>query len=332
MVLAVLIVIAGLTLVGYWKMFIKAGYKGWAALVPFYNTAVMLEMTGKPLWWMLLFLIPGVNLVCSIILLHRLAMSFGKGWGFTLGLLFLPFIFFPILGLGSSQYRNDWPPAPPMSEPAKWTFIAVGAFLLMETFSLSLSATGNTGGTLTILADGNGGSSGYATDGRFVYYNDMLVSGADALSFRLAGDYALDDYAVYYGGMVVQGADARTFHALNGGVEYGADDSQAYYYGDVIPGADPATFYALDQYYAKDAGAAYFSGSAIAGADVSTFSVPLEAQDSEYALDATHVYFDGAVVSGADPATFETGFGRTGNASYDAKDARHLYMSGEIVR
>ena len=51
-------------------------------------------------------LIPFVNLIIAIILLIDLAKSFGKGVGFGIGLLLLPFIFFPILGFGSAQYQG----------------------------------------------------------------------------------------------------------------------------------------------------------------------------------------------------------------------------------
>jgi hypothetical protein len=44
--------------------------------------------------------------VVYIILLHQLSLSFGKDSGFTLGLIFLGFIFYPILGFGDSKYEG----------------------------------------------------------------------------------------------------------------------------------------------------------------------------------------------------------------------------------
>jgi len=64
----------------------------------------MLEIIGKPWWWLLLMLIPVVNLVFSIWAVNLLSKSYGHGVGFTLGLIFLSFIFIPILGLGESKY------------------------------------------------------------------------------------------------------------------------------------------------------------------------------------------------------------------------------------
>ncbi len=87
-----------------WKIFEKAGKPGWAVLIPIYNTIVLLEIVGKPWWWILLFLIPGVNLIFSIWMLNLLSKSFGKGVGFTIGLLFLSIVFLPILGFGEAEY------------------------------------------------------------------------------------------------------------------------------------------------------------------------------------------------------------------------------------
>ena len=73
-----------LMIAGMWKVFEKAGKPGWAAIIPIYNLIVLLEITGKPIWWIVLFLIPIVNLVIMIIVSMQLAVCFGKskGWGF----------------------------------------------------------------------------------------------------------------------------------------------------------------------------------------------------------------------------------------------------------
>ncbi len=87
-----------------WKVFTKAGQPGWASIVPIYNFVVMLQIAGKPIWWILLYLIPVVNIVISIIVLNSISKNFGHGVGFTLGLIFLGFIFIPILAWGESRY------------------------------------------------------------------------------------------------------------------------------------------------------------------------------------------------------------------------------------
>ena len=90
-----------------WKIFTKAGQPGWAAIVPIYNAVVLLQISGKPVWWLVLFLIPLVNFVFAILLLIALAEAFGKGPGFAAGLLLLGIVFFPILAFGSSEYRGQ---------------------------------------------------------------------------------------------------------------------------------------------------------------------------------------------------------------------------------
>ena len=87
-----------------WTIYTKAGKPGWASIIPIYNVVVLHQMVGKPVWWILLYLIPLVNIVIGIIVTHALSTSFGKGTGFTVGLIFLGFIFYPILAWGDAQY------------------------------------------------------------------------------------------------------------------------------------------------------------------------------------------------------------------------------------
>lgn len=93
-----------LMIASIWKVFAKAGKPGWASIIPIYNLIVMLEIAGRPLWWIILMLVPIVNLVIAIMLYIDIAKAFGKGAGFAIGMILLPFIFWPILGFGSAQY------------------------------------------------------------------------------------------------------------------------------------------------------------------------------------------------------------------------------------
>ena len=94
-----------LMIAGMWKVFIKAGKPGWGAIIPIYNLIILLQIVGRPLWWIILFLIPIVNLVALILVGMDLAVCFGrsKAWGFVL-LALLPFIGYPILGFGEASY------------------------------------------------------------------------------------------------------------------------------------------------------------------------------------------------------------------------------------
>jgi hypothetical protein len=95
-----------LMIASMWKVFTKAGKPGWAAIIPIYNLIVILDIAGKPLWWIILFLVPLVNIVVAFMTYVSLAERFGKGAGFGIGLMLLGFIFFPILGFGSAQYMG----------------------------------------------------------------------------------------------------------------------------------------------------------------------------------------------------------------------------------
>jgi hypothetical protein len=93
-------------LAGYWKVFEKAGEPGWGAIVPIYNLYIMLKIAGKPAWWLILMLIPFVNLVVAIMVNLEIAKRFGKSDGFGIGLALLSIIFYPILGFGDAVYQG----------------------------------------------------------------------------------------------------------------------------------------------------------------------------------------------------------------------------------
>lgn len=92
------------TLVSLWGIFEKAGEPGWACIVPFYNSWVWCKVAGMPGWVFIGFFIPYVGAVFSIVVTVLTGKCFGKGVGFILGLIFLPFIFLPILAFGNSEY------------------------------------------------------------------------------------------------------------------------------------------------------------------------------------------------------------------------------------
>ena len=91
-------------IISFWRIFTKAGKPGWAALIPIYNLVVWMEIIGKPVWWVLLFFIPCVNFIFIIWSVNLLSKSFGQSEGFTIGLLLLGIIFYPILAFGNYQY------------------------------------------------------------------------------------------------------------------------------------------------------------------------------------------------------------------------------------
>lgn len=113
------IVIAVLLIVSCWLIFRKAGQPGWAAIIPFYNVFVFVRVAQKGWGWALALIlspivlvipilgwiaVPIFWLVALIILDHGISTSFGKGGGFTVGLVLLSFIFFPILAFGDATW------------------------------------------------------------------------------------------------------------------------------------------------------------------------------------------------------------------------------------
>jgi hypothetical protein len=96
-----------LTIVGMWITFRKAGRHGWAAIIPIYNLYTLIKITGRSGWWLLLFIIPLVNIVVYLVIMLDIAAAFGKGTLFGIfGLWLFPFVGFPILGWGQSRFEG----------------------------------------------------------------------------------------------------------------------------------------------------------------------------------------------------------------------------------
>lgn len=94
-----------LTAVGVWATFVKAGQRGWTSVIPLVNLLVLLKIVGKRPLWAALFFVPVVNILFTSFVTIRVAQHFGKGIGFGLGLVFFPYVFYPILGFGSARYQ-----------------------------------------------------------------------------------------------------------------------------------------------------------------------------------------------------------------------------------
>jgi len=133
------------TVIGLWKMYVKAGKPGWAAIIPIYNWWVWVEMIGRPRWWFWVYLaavllawIPLVGFVLAIVIFViylmgclDMAKCFGRGTGTGIGLWLVPFVFAPILGFGDAQYvgpatatAGGYGGAAPPPPPAAGTYAA----------------------------------------------------------------------------------------------------------------------------------------------------------------------------------------------------------------
>lgn len=90
-------------IVSMWKLFSKAGEPGWASMIPFYNIIVALKISGKPWWWLFLIWFPLFPILAAI----GLAKNFGKSGGFAVGIIFLSFVFLPILAFGDARFQGQ---------------------------------------------------------------------------------------------------------------------------------------------------------------------------------------------------------------------------------
>lgn len=98
------LIVGILMIIAMWKVFSKAGKPGWAAIIPIYNYIVWCQIVGRPVWWFLLLFLcfPIFYIILSI----DMAKSFGQGVGFAIGMILLPFIFWPMLAFGSATYQG----------------------------------------------------------------------------------------------------------------------------------------------------------------------------------------------------------------------------------
>jgi hypothetical protein len=93
-----------LTRAAIWRVYEKAGVPGWASLIPLYNSLVMLRIVRRPAWWLLLMVVPGLNLIFGTLVWIDLLAAFGQpAW--HVALVFLaPFIYLPYLGFSRFVY------------------------------------------------------------------------------------------------------------------------------------------------------------------------------------------------------------------------------------
>ena len=105
--IAIMLFIVVFMIVSMWKIYEKAGQPGWASIVPIYNIIIYIKIIKKPMWWIIMFLIPVLNYVFLIWSVNLLSKRFGKDVGFTIGLLLLGFVFYPILAFGDAKYEDD---------------------------------------------------------------------------------------------------------------------------------------------------------------------------------------------------------------------------------
>ena len=124
MTLLISAAISALMLVSMWKVFKKCGKPGWASLIPIYNTYIMCEIAGKEWWYLLLFLVPFANIYAMFVIYDGIAKKLGKSTGFTIGLMLLPVIFWPILAFSKNDVVEIKMASTSVEEPVAQTYSA----------------------------------------------------------------------------------------------------------------------------------------------------------------------------------------------------------------
>ena len=110
----IMTIVLVLQIIGMWKVFTKAGEKGWKAIIPFYNIAILYKISGMSPYLVFVYLgllIPIVNFfvagvigVMSLYQVINLSKGFNKSTGFTVAIILVPFIAYLMLGFGNSKY------------------------------------------------------------------------------------------------------------------------------------------------------------------------------------------------------------------------------------
>ena len=105
---AVVTVIAIISVVGFFVglcgIFQKAGYKGWQALIPFYNFWIWLKIISRPWWWMIFICIPFITVFMAYMMIWKTIRLFGKTNYISLVFgTFFNFIYFPYLAFSAKE-------------------------------------------------------------------------------------------------------------------------------------------------------------------------------------------------------------------------------------
>jgi len=137
----IILIIIVATIAGLWKIFEKAGEKGWKALIPIYNYYIWLKIVKRPRWWLFIFLIPGVGFMMLMVVSAITGVAFQKKklWEMLLSGIFF-FVYLPYFGFSKNNFQvpvADKTPKARASAGHEWTeaiVFAVIAATIIRTF------------------------------------------------------------------------------------------------------------------------------------------------------------------------------------------------------
>ncbi len=108
------IVVLVIVTISQWKIFKKAGYEGWEAVIPIYNLVILFKVAGLSPWSIILLIVPFINIYILFKLYIELAHKFGKSTGFGVATVFASVICLPMLAfdenctyLGTNNMYNQ---------------------------------------------------------------------------------------------------------------------------------------------------------------------------------------------------------------------------------
>ena len=101
------LILSLISIISYWKLFVKAGKPGWASIIPIYNTVVMIKIAKLPIWYIILFLVPVANIFALFKINIEMAKKFGKSTAFGVGMTLISIIFVPMLAFSDNVYEDN---------------------------------------------------------------------------------------------------------------------------------------------------------------------------------------------------------------------------------
>ncbi len=345
-VFLVFLYVLGVMLVATAMVYVKAGRPAWLSLVPLYSFVELLDIAGISVWWGLVvpvlsavsiaglfvcadttlgfcisFLLDGALLVGVFgfmgYLYYHLARSFGENGWYAVGYLFLPFIFFPLLGFGSAKFKGSKKKS---VDKQRNKLIVTGLIVVSTCASIAVSVLFMFAALLKeppvieqYLAEQP--QTCYIVVGQYVQH---VPSGAflDASvnSFNELTDYTQtkncygeDSKTAFFHTTPIVGANAPTFRVLGDEGFYAVDSKRVYAGSQVVPDADPKNFTDLGYGYAKGKKTVFYVSTGannkdwdlviLKDADVESFETVKEWNNTYDAFDKNHQYYYGAIIA-----------------------------------
>jgi hypothetical protein len=93
--------------IGMWRIFSKAGEKGWKALIPIYRIIVFLRIAGLSPWWVLGTFVNPVALFVTFYRNIKMAEKFNRGAGYGILMALFEPIMYLVLGFGRDEYNPN---------------------------------------------------------------------------------------------------------------------------------------------------------------------------------------------------------------------------------